>query len=56
MQYLLATFSCIHQTTLGTTDKVSPTVGDNVSLGAHVTIIGSVHIGNNVVIGQDLWL
>lgn len=26
-------------------------IGDNVSLGANVTIIGNIHIGNNVVIG-----
>lgn len=26
-------------------------IGDNVSLGCNVTIIGGVHIGNNVTIG-----
>ena len=30
-----------------------PTVGDNVSLGCSVTIIGNVHIGNNVTIGAE---
>lgn len=44
-------FSCIHCTTLGETGKGRPTLGDNVSLGANVTIIGPVHIGNNVIIG-----
>lgn len=44
-------FSCIHCTTLGATNKGRPTIGDNVSLGANVTIIGNVHIGNNVTIG-----
>lgn len=44
-------FSCIHCTTLGATSKGRPTIGDNVSLGANVTIIGNVHIGNNVTIG-----
>ena len=44
-------FSCIHCTTLGATPKGRPVLGDNVSLGANVTIIGPVHIGNNVVIG-----
>lgn len=44
-------FTCIHCTTLGATDKGIPTIGDNVSLGANVTIVGPVHIGNNVVIG-----
>lgn len=28
-----------------------PIIGDNVSLGANVTIMGGVHIGNNVVVG-----
>ena len=28
-----------------------PVVGDNVSLGASVTVIGGVHIGINVTIG-----
>ena len=44
-------FRCIHCTTLGATEKGRPTIGDNVSLGANVTIIGNVHIGNNVTIG-----
>ncbi len=26
-------------------------IGDNVSLGANVTVIGNVHIGNNVIVG-----
>lgn len=46
-----AYFSCIHGTTLGATSKGRPTLGNNVSLGANVTIIGNVHIGNNVTIG-----
>ena len=44
-------FSCIHMTTLGATGKGRPVIGDNVSLGANVTIIGPVHIGNNVTVG-----
>lgn len=44
-------FSCIHCTTLGATGKGRPTLGNNVSLGANVTIVGNVHIGNNVTIG-----
>ena len=44
-------FSCIHLTTLGETSKGRPVIGDNVSLGAAVTIIGNVHIGNNVIVG-----
>jgi len=44
-------FSCLHCTTLGATSKGRPTIGDNVSLGASVTIIGPVKIGSNVTIG-----
>ena len=44
-------FHCIHCTTIGATDRGVPVLGNNVSLGANVTIIGPVHIGNNVVIG-----
>ncbi len=44
-------FSCIHCTTIGETSKGRPILGNNVSLGANVTIIGPVHIGNNVVVG-----
>lgn len=44
-------FSCIHCTTIGETEKGRPVLGNNVSLGASVTIIGPVHIGDNVIIG-----
>ena len=44
-------FSCIHLTTIGETYKGRPVIGNNVSLGANVSIIGNVHIGNNVMIG-----
>ena len=44
-------FSCIHLTTIGETYKGKPTIGNNVSLGASVTIIGNVHIGDNVIVG-----
>lgn len=43
-------FRCIHCTTLGNTHKGRPTIGNNVSLGANVTIIGPVRIGNNVTV------
>jgi len=48
-------FRCRHLTTIG--NKVDgdnenrPIIGDNVTLGVNVTIIGPVHIGNNVIIG-----
>lgn len=44
-------FSCIHCTTLGKKGDKRPVIGNNVSLGANVTIIGGVHIGNNVTVG-----
>lgn len=44
-------FRCIHCTTLGAGKNGIPTIGDNVSLGANVVIIGGVKIGNNVSIG-----
>ena len=44
-------FTCIQNTTLGAKGSGRPTIGDNVLLGASVTIIGGVHIGNNVTIG-----
>ncbi len=44
-------FSCLHCTTIGNTPNGKPTIGNNVQLGANVTIIGPVRIGNNVIIG-----
>lgn len=44
-------FSCIQLTTLGKTKYGSPTIGDNVTLGANVTIVGHIRIGNNVIVG-----
>lgn len=48
-------FSCRNNTTIGNKfdgDNVHRAViGDNVSLGVNVIIIGPVHIGNNVTIG-----
>ena len=45
-------FSCLHCTTFGYGKNDSrPIVGDNVTLGASVTVIGGVRIGNNVTIG-----
>lgn len=43
-------FSCIHCTTIGAHNGRA-IIGNNVSLGANVIIIGNVHIGNNVTIG-----
>lgn len=48
-------FVCCHLTTIGNGkhgDNTSlPTIGNDVTLGANVTIIGGVTIGNNVTIG-----
>lgn len=50
-EYIGDNFSCIHCTTLGETEKGRPTIGNNVTLGANVTIIGPVRVGDNVIIG-----
>ncbi len=44
-------FSFRHLTTLGTKNGQRPIIGDNVTLGAAVTIIGGVKIGDNVIVG-----
>lgn len=44
-------FSFRNGTTLGAKGHGIPTIGDNVTLGVNVCIIGDIRIGNNVVIG-----
>lgn len=44
-------FSCRHCTTLGAKENGRPVIGDNVSLGAGVIIIGHIRIGSNVIVG-----
>jgi serine acetyltransferase len=48
-------FTVCQLTTIGNKNHgrndLIPTIGDNVSLGANVTIIGDITIGNNVTIG-----
>lgn len=48
-------FSCRQCTTLGNKqdgdNDSKPTIGDNVTLGANVCIIGGIHIGDNVTVG-----
>lgn len=48
-------FSFRHLTTIGNKqdgrNDLVPTIGDNVFLGANVTILGDIYIGDNVVIG-----
>lgn len=36
---------------IGSSDGTYATIGDNVFIGPHVSIVGGVHIGNNVTIG-----
>lgn len=44
-------FSVIQCTTIGYKGIDRPTIGNNVTLGCNVTIIGKINIGNNVIIG-----
>lgn len=44
-------FSFIHCTTIGKKDGKRPRIGNNVTVGCHVVIIGDITIGDNVVIG-----
>lgn len=48
-------FTFRHLTTVGNKidgrNDLVPTIGNNVTLGANVTIIGDITIGNNVIVG-----
>ncbi len=44
-------FYFLHCTTLGAKDYQRPKIGNNVTLGANVNIIGGITIGDNVTIG-----
>lgn len=48
-------FTLCHLTTVGNAvhgrNDLVPSIGDNVSLGANVTIIGDITIGDNVIVG-----
>lgn len=48
-------FTCRQCTTIGNKmdgrNDLLPTIGDNVTIGANVVIIGDIHIGNNVTVG-----
>lgn len=48
--FTLCQLTTIGNKSHGRNDLV-PTIGDNVSLGANVSIIGDITIGNNVIIG-----
>lgn len=41
----------LHNVTIGKTHKGIPVIGNNVTIGANVVIIGSVCVGNDVTIG-----
>lgn len=49
--YIGRNFSVVNCTTIGKQNDDRPTIGDDVSVGANVLIIGKVKIGNNVTIG-----
>jgi serine O-acetyltransferase len=40
-----------HFLSIGTNHQTPATIGDNVYIGPHVSIVEDVHIGNNVKIG-----
>ncbi len=44
-------FSCTNCTTIGKKDGRRPRIGNNVTVGCHVAIIGNITIGDNVTIG-----
>ena len=44
----------MHYVTLGKKNAKRPIIGDNVSEGCHVCVIGGVHIGNIITIGADV--
>lgn len=46
-------FSCLHCTTIGKKGpgERRPRIGNNVTLGCHVAIIGDITIGDNVTVG-----
>lgn len=44
-------FSFLHCTTIGKKDGRRPRIGNNVTLGANVVVLGDITIGNNVTIG-----
>ena len=50
-EYIGDNLYCRHCTTIGKKDGRRPRIGNNVTLGANVVIIGDITIGNNVTIG-----
>ena len=44
-------FSFRNGTTIGSKAEGRPTIGDNVTLGVNVCIVGKIKIGNNVTVG-----
>lgn len=48
-------FTCRQCTTIGNKydgrNDLRPTIGNNVTLGANVCIVGDIHIGDNVIVG-----
>lgn len=44
-------FCCLQCSTIGAKGTGCPLIGNNVSCGASVIILGGIHVGNNVTIG-----
>lgn len=44
-------FCFLHCTTIGKKDSKRPRIGNNVTVGCHVVILGDITIGDNVTIG-----
>lgn len=50
-EFIGGNFSCRNCTTVGAKSNGRPRIGNNVTLGANVVIIGDICIGNNVIVG-----
>lgn len=46
-------FVCYHNVTIGQLGGKIPTIGNNVTVSCGATVLGGIHIGNNVVIGSN---
>ena len=44
-------FKIYHNVTIGNNNGGLPTIGNNVSIYTGATVVGNIHIGNNVIIG-----
>jgi serine O-acetyltransferase len=42
-----------HQVTIGAERRLSPTIGDDVFIGAGAKVIGAVHVGDRARVGAN---